>query len=450
MPATSRFVISGLMAVTVAGTAIGQAEAEFPYLAAVTAKGVNIRAGAHFRYYPFGRLQDGDVVRVVGHKGNWARVETMGPAFDGFFAYIKYPITETGHLELNAEATAGEALVPLDLFAPNLDAGYEPKSSWKWVLTLPAGRTVKILQSREVRGERVHRVPMPAEAQGWINLERLRRATPAEHAAFGAAVAQRSAPGRPQPEPPAAAPTATAQATLPAASIQPRLPRDSVPRVGGAELTELAGPPAPPAQRHSTPAPATRVPGSAARKLRELEATYAELLAEPTEQVEVGGLRLEYLELARAHRSHKALVEYAENRARQLELWADVKQQKGELARLLARTRLAAREVHEARWSLESAAGYVAIGRLDASRIYDGTRLPKLLRLREASGRTIAYLTMDNELGLSGKIGELIGIVGERVYDGSLRLNILRPERIEILTPAGEKPESQEREADNP
>ncbi|MHC4428502.1 MAG: SH3 domain-containing protein [Planctomycetota bacterium] len=449
MRATTRFATCALLALSATAAAAAQAGPEFPYLATVTTNGENVRAGAHFRYYPFGRLNDGDVIKVIGHKGNWARVVTVGPAFRDFFAYIKYPVTETGHLQLDEDATAGRTLMPVDLFAPNLDAGYEPKSSWKPVLTLPQGMTVTVGQTREVRGERVHRVALPPEAQGWINLDHLRRATPAEHAAFEAALAQREtaagdrpllAPAQPQPNPETVAtvPVPMQAVTPTSAQVQ-----DEVPRVGQVEdagttiaeldVDEIAGPPETLARPASTPVP--RVPGAAARKLGELETAYRDLLAEPVEKAEVSGLRLQYLELAREHRSHTALVEYAEDRARQLELWAEVQQRQSDLSRLLERSKLAVQEAREARWSVESAAGFVAIGRLEASRVYDGERLPKLLRLREPStGRSIAYIKMDDDrFDLAGKIGEMIGIVGDRTYDGTLRLNILEPQRIEVL-----------------
>jgi hypothetical protein len=78
----------------------------------------------------------------------------------------------------------------------------------------------------------------------------------------------------------------------------------------------------------------------------------------------------------------------------------------------------------------------VAVGRVAASTIYDGESLPKLLRLQDAStGRTVAYLHLDEQYEAANLIGNLVGIVGERHYDGGLRLNIVTPKRIDLLLP---------------
>ena len=84
----------------------------------------------------------------------------------------------------------------------------------------------------------------------------------------------------------------------------------------------------------------------------------------------------------------------------------------------------------------ERSVDYVAVGRLDASTIYDGKRLPKLFRLRDLStGRTVGYLRPSNKVKLPEMLGHLIGIVGEKSYDGGLRLNVLTPRRIDMLEP---------------
>src|SRR5205085_9571805 len=93
-------------------------------------------------------------------------------------------------------------------------------------------------------------------------------------------------------------------------------------------------------------------------------------------------------------------------------------------------------ETDTARKALESSAEYVAVGRVAASTIYDGKGLPKMLRVQDAaSGRTLAYLQPDEQYELVNLIGNLVGIVGDKTYDGSLRLNIIQPHRIDILTP---------------
>ena len=106
-----------------------------------------------------------------------------------------------------------------------------------------------------------------------------------------------------------------------------------------------------------------------------------------------------------------------------------------ELSRLQRAARDTANKAQKARLALE-AGGYSAIGRLNASSVYDGSRLPRLFRLRDPeTGRTIVYLKESERFNLPGMLGELIGIVGNKSYDGGLQITIIAPQRIEVLTP---------------
>ncbi|MHC4210196.1 MAG: hypothetical protein ACYSWT_10840 [Planctomycetota bacterium] len=65
-----RVLVCGLVlgpGVALTGPATAQSSEPSPYLAALTADDF-VRAGADSRYYPFGRLRTGDVVRVIGEK----------------------------------------------------------------------------------------------------------------------------------------------------------------------------------------------------------------------------------------------------------------------------------------------------------------------------------------------------------------------------------------------
>ena len=429
-----RFVVC-VTALGVIGPAGAQPAGEFPYLAAVTADDVNIRAGADFRYYPFGRVNEGDIVKVTGEKSGWARIATVGPAFAGFFGYVKHPKTETGHFRLSADGRSGVTLGPTDLFAPNLDARYDARSSWKPVMRLPAEKTLRVLATVEAKGDLVHKVALPPQAEGWISVTLLRRATAAEAAAWEAAMTPK--PKRPPVEQPAAEPAPLTQ--LPVG-------RDLV-----APLS--AGPPIPAPADETTAA--TQKPGPprvaaiwgiedrrARVELSDLESAYARLVAGRVEEAEVAPLRLLYLDLAQEHRNVRAISEFARMRAEQLQLWSEVQARRVELARLSDRARRTALDAQAARLALERAGDFLAIGRLEASIVYDGERLPKLLRLREpVTGRTIGYLHMDEMVDEAAMIGQVVGIVGEKSYDGGLRVNLFHPKRIDVLIPDVPTPE---------
>ncbi len=419
-----------------AGTAAAQQD-RFPYLAVVDADDVFVRSGADLGYYPFGRLSKGSVVKVIGEKSLWARVVTLGPAFRTFFGYIKFPRTEAGRVRVSADGKTGVTLASTDLFAPNLDARYDPNSSWKPLMKLRRDSTVTILETVESQGDVIHKVAIPGDAQGWISLTALRPPTPAEETAWEAAVGKPSAASGPDVPKPAVTPTPVVPATPPA---QTPLARPAL------EIGDEAAATSRPAPR-VTRRPARIVDPQAVRQrqamvnLDALEAAYRRLLDEPLETAEVAPLRQLYLDLAKTYRDAEPVADYAQTRARQLSLWADVQQQKIELAQIVARARRTARDAKSARETIQRSGGYIAVGRLDASVIYDGRRLPKLLRVRDTeTGRTLGYLKPDEKLDLAGKLGRLVGVVGEKAYDGELRVHVIQPRRIDVLKEPSKPP----------
>ena len=83
---------------------------------------------------------------------------------------------------------------------------------------------------------------------------------------------------------------------------------------------------------------------------------------------------------------------------------------------------------------MEAMDRYEIVGRLDASTIYDGKRLPKLLRIRDvATGRTLAYLEPDDRFDYANLLGHQVGIVGTRTDDTGLRVTLIEPRRIDVL-----------------
>ena len=405
-----------------------QSVPQFPYLAALNADDL-VRSGADSRYYPFGRLKTGDVVKVIGEKAGWARVVVLGPGFREFFGFIKYPKTDASPLRLSPDGSWGTTLRAVDLLAPNLDADNDPRSSWKPAATLPADRTVRILETAAYEGEAVHRVSMPPDAEGWVELRNLREATPAEGAAFEAA-----APGAVAAKPKAPPPDVVPVSQEPLGRVKPN---------EGAAIPDAAATQPPKTQADT--AVAAKPPPKPKRSakwrlaqvaLEDLEAAYARLLTEPIETAEVDPLRGLYLDLAKRHPDSRPIAQYADTRARQLELWAEVQKQKLELSQLRQRAKRTTGEAEVARQALEATDRYVAAGRLEASIIYDGERLPKLLRLRDpATGRTLGYLEPDETFDFAAMLGKRVGIVGTRAYDGGLRLTVIAPKRIDVVEP---------------
>ena len=167
--------------------------------------------------------------------------------------------------------------------------------------------------------------------------------------------------------------------------------------------------------------------------LDDLEVAYARLLAEPTESAEVGPLRLLYLDLAKRSRNSKSISRFAQTRAQQLALWAEVQRRRLDLASALERARRTTESAESARLTMEAMDRYEIVGVLDASTVYDGKRLPKLLRIRDATGRTLTYLEPDDRFDYANLLGHRIGIVGVRSDDNGLRVTLIEPRRIDVL-----------------
>ncbi len=423
---TLAFCLTAISAAGLAGPVAAQAPQTFPYLATVTADDL-VRAGADVRFYPFGRVKTGDVVRVVGEKAGWGRVVTVGPTFKDFFGFIRTPSSGTASFRLSLDRNGGSTNAPTDVFAPNLDAAMDPASSWKPTTTLAANRTLRVIETTTVDGEVIHKVALPADAEGWIDLNHLRPATTVEAAAWEAAVAKPAVP-TPIARKPEVSEAVTPVVQEPAGRAQLNA------AVAIDTATPAAGAPAMTVQKQ----PATRRPVSPQRRrsrlmLDDLEAAYALLLREPIESAEVGPLRLLYIDLADRSKNSRVISRFARTRAQQLELWAEVQQHRVELGGALERARQTTETAEAARITLAAMDRYEAVGQLDASTIYDGKRLPKLLRIRDEKGRTLAYLEPTDRFDYANMLGHTVGVVGARSDDSGLRVTIIEATRIDVL-----------------
>jgi hypothetical protein len=423
------------------------------YLAVITADDVPVRCGAAESYYPFGEVKTGDLVKVIGEKFTWIRVLVDGPAFREFFGYVRLLKADAGLVRLDANAKKIRTLGPVDLKAPNLNTRFDPRNSWKAILILEPDVELTVLETIETEREIVYKVVLPKKAEGWISASFIQRATPEQVAAWTEAMthpqakapaadtpavdADQTPPGEAEPvlarEEQTVTPVTQQPTTSPTAATTTR-PQPSATPAGREEPGAPTGQ-APPDSTQATEPPAP-APSEAQAQLEGLEAAYQQLCKEPIETAEVLPLRDLYLKLAEEHPDSRRIARYASARAEQLAIWSELQERRAELARLRKRLDLSAEEAEAFRLALENTADYVAVGRLAASTVYDGRFLPKLFRVQDpATGRTIAYLRPDDGFDLTEMLGQLVGIVGTKAYDGGLRLNTIQPKRIDLLTP---------------
>src|SRR4051812_37415962 len=95
-----------LGALSLGGSAAAQA-GDDGYIAVVKGNDVYVRCGAAESYYPFAKLNDGDMVKVTGEKYDWVRVVAIGPAFKNSFGYIKYAKDDTSRFRLAPDGHSG-------------------------------------------------------------------------------------------------------------------------------------------------------------------------------------------------------------------------------------------------------------------------------------------------------------------------------------------------------
>lgn len=427
------------------------------YIAIIKGNDVYVRCGAAESYYTFAKLNDGDMVKVTGEKYEWSRIMPVGPAFSNAFGFIKYAKGDTGRFRLAPDRKSGQTLGKIEIIAPNLDAKNNPKDSWKSLVRLEADQTLRVLETIETDKDIIHKVALPEAAQGWVSTARLEKATPEQARQWPAIVANHTramAGGNAGTPPPTGTSTST-KSTTPATpgANKPPSPPSSPPVAATTPSSPQTGATTPPStgemsadgmsatestttgtadtQTAPPPKPEPKLP-----TLEDLEAALKNLQKEAIETAEVGPLRELYLDLARRSAGEARIVRYANGRAEQLQVWADIQKKRAELDALRNRAKMSAEEAIAVQQALESSAEYTVVGKVITSTIYDGKNLPQLLRLQDPStARTVAYLRLDEKYQAVNLIGNLVGIVGDKTYDGSLRLNIIEPRRIDLLLP---------------
>lgn len=450
----------------------GPAESAWTF-AVVTNDDVYLRCGPGDTYYPMGRLRAGDVVVTRGDTYGWMRVHARGPAFRAFFGYIRAEGDAAARLEFSGEPNVARTVGRVDLLAPNLNTAFRPRDSWKRLTLLPNGAALTVLETLRDDTDTVYKVALPEETEVWISAAYLQPATRAQYDAFVARSTETTTPRAPSPGvTPGATPGATPGPTTPTpgestpgtpptdgaarplARETPTAPATTPPSPGtaaapgAADRTAEPGTPAGPADA-TTPAQGTPAPGTStttersaviapSQELESLEAAFAKLQNEPIESAEVLPLRDLYRALSqRAAASDAAgVARYADRRAEQLTVWGQLQERRQRLLDLEKRLEVTTEDVHASRTRAITTGTYTAVGRLMASTIFEGQRLPRLLRLQEATtGRTLAYLKPDDAFDLAGMLGQTIGVVGERSFDPGLRIDMITPRRIDLLVP---------------
>jgi hypothetical protein len=154
----------------------------------------------------------------------------------------------------------------------------------------------------------------------------------------------------------------------------------------------------------------------------------------PHDDAELEALQLVFVSIAARETAPVSEKRLAELRIRQIELRREVRNRLDKLDKLENRNDVDRERIENAKVAIIARADYTMVGRLNASRVYDGKRLPLLYRLQDpVGGRTIGYVKPTKDVDLKPGLGRMIGIVGTKSYDAGYRLMIVTPRRFDIF-----------------
>ena len=422
------------------------------FTATVSADNVYLRSGpSKVSAYPFGKMKIGDVVEVDEESYGWAKVRTRGPAFGNTYAYV----LANEKVTLSPDGKTLTAVSTTEVRAPNINADGNPDASTKAIGQLNAGETLTVVGQVNGEREKVHKVVMPPTSTGWIDMNFLRRAT------SGEAQAVADAPSAPTKSAPQSVPPVNAiegggtvigeSNPVPApggtVTVDPNAKSDKAEKKSSAKADKKAAQADAAAEPKSVVEPAPRVKTEieiAAEKRRtahaDLEAIWVKVKAEPEGSSELPTLKERYLILTNDPACEAEILALAKARVQQLDIQIESQQRMQELKKLRAGLDSDAEKLRAIKLAMEARSDYTVVGVLNASTVYDGVRLPLLFRLTDpAAGQTVAYVAAKDPNMLTTMLGTLIGIRGTKRFDEALKVNIVDPGTIDILTIRKEK-----------
>lgn len=256
-------------------------------------------------------------------------------------------------------------------------------------------------------------------------------------------VAPPAASAQPTTPPPTAAPIAMTPATPAAGADQgdPTGGADQGDPTGGADQGDPTGGGASPVDPANPAAGATPQPAEVkASTLDTLEAAFARVRAQGT-AVEDDALDELIAEFTRTlgTATDPGIRRGVEQRLSWLSLRRDLRNQRRELDRVLADAESRSTATFQQAADVVRRAGrYTVVGRLSASPLYDGVRLPLMYRVVAAEGpypRTLAYVRPDATEDLSASLGQIVGVAGPSRRDEALGLLLIEPDYVDVLAP---------------
>lgn len=431
------------------------AAASPPYWATVNGDNVLLRSSASSQNtYPFGRLFTGQPVKVIETEYGWSKVQAVGPTFANLYGFVK----ASDAVQYDRAAKKATVVGKASLTAPNMDAKFAPDKSWREIIVLAEGDTLEVIEEVQAQSDTYYSVRLPSKAFGWVHSQFISPVSQQEADTLEAALLQ-SSPAPAGAQQPASPPTRGADAGAAPANtdaVRPVAPES--PQAGTPDSSAAGGTATPPAIVNNVPgaapqetaeqaaerarAAAAEEAARAARMERavrqatyaDLEATWAVVRAQRAEEAELDALRQRYLALAEDEVAPAGTRDLSRARAEQLALRIEAQQAILELANQRAAMASRTQSIADLELALLKRRSFDGVGRLSASTVYDGTRLPLLYKLADpATGHTIAYVLPGPTTTPSEALGLVVGLKGKKRYDETLRVDVYEPTLIEVL-----------------
>lgn len=181
-------------------------------------------------------------------------------------------------------------------------------------------------------------------------------------------------------------------------------------------------------------------------RLDDLNAKFDQIKKTPIEEAELTPLIAEYQRLLDAtpdttdNSRRRALIKA---KMELLQIRADMQKGLRDVKEVEKTSALGTAALAERQAAIAAKPRYTVVGRLSASTVYDGSRLPLMYRVLSVEGfpgRTLAYLTPAPGVDVAGKVGQLVGVIGEGTTDASLGVPVLKPSRLDALAGSGSGP----------
>lgn len=398
----------------VAGSALGQVQPVTTYYVAVIADDTPLRCGDKEVLYPVARLNKGTLLRVDGAGNGWLRV--VYPA--GVVACIGADFVQIDEGGKTATLTKESRLK-----AFNITSGY--RGSWNSVLDspLPAGAKLVLAEVEPVndgRGNAGYKIVPPDQARAFIQESATTRATQAQIDAYLAALAPKNPEQAKTPETVAAKPEPVKTEPVKADPAKP------------AETTA------------KQPETVVQQPVERPKSQWErLEAAFENVRKQPVESAEYTALIGEFqaaVDKMSDTGPDASLRRRLSQRLEFLKLQVDIQDAARRVSEAKQQLTADEQRLAERMQDVERTRQYTIVGRLSASTVYDGKRLPLMFRIMAVGGqssRTLAYIKPDEKLKIEEKLGQVVGVLGEARMDPTLKSNVITPLRIDTLEAAG-------------